>query len=439
MSLFFILELRKLKLNPLITSPFISLSLSFRAARDGLIEVLKEATASDVNEKDVNGMTPVLWAAFEGKLEALRLLVGRGGDPDKQDQFGNSALHCAAAKGHMHCVDFLVKFGTNFYALDIDGHNAKDLAVINNWEEILRYLDQAITTFEMTEKKKSKAYKEAAEKKYEKLLKKYAKRSQKLDEANESYQSGGGTQSRGTNSKLTSITQKLWKGTIKGQSGQSTMQQQQQVLYQSQLQQPNNFSSFVNGGKTSQNGSGLGGMGNTLKGIKGTMSMVKRQSAAAKLNKQKQQQLSNPFNNDDFKIGEIEPESGKRSVRSIHGLRRDSEVLYVGTFQHNPDAGKRGAIGNLFEDLDQEANTVNEEDEEDGGGGDLEVQFANGMKFSTISRSLSQPNFLRGENGGHYDDDELNEEVMMQRPSGIFSRPSLGHLALGYFTLLLVD
>jgi ankyrin repeat protein len=38
-------------------------------------------------------MTPVLWAAFEGKLDAMKLLIGRGGDPDKTDQFGNSALH----------------------------------------------------------------------------------------------------------------------------------------------------------------------------------------------------------------------------------------------------------------------------------------------------------------------------------------------------------
>lgn len=395
-----------------------SFTIPSRAARDGLIEVLKESTASDVNEKDVNGMTPVLWAAFEGKLEALRLLVGRGGDPDKQDPFGNSALHCAAAKGHMNCVDFLVKFGTNFYALDIDGHNAKDLAVINNRDDILRYLDQAIATFEMTEKKKAKTYKEAAEKKYDKLLKKYAKRSQKMDEE------GGlsATQSKGTNSKLSSITQKLWKGTIKGQSGQNHGQNgiPPQVLYQPQ---PNNFSSFVNG----QSGQNNGG-GNTLKGIKGTMSMVKRQSAAVKMNKQKQQQMSNPFNNDDFKIGEIEPGSGKRSVRSIHGLRRDSEVLYVGTFQHNPDAGKRGAIGNLFEDLDQENETVNEEDEPEEDG-ELEVQFANGMKFSTISRSMSQPNFMR-ENGS-YDDEDLNDEVMLQRPSGIFHRPTLGNLAIG--------
>lgn len=401
-----------------IINPHSSLSsLPFtRAARDGLIEVLKESTASDVNEKDVNGMTPVLWAAFEGKLEALRLLVGRGGDPDKQCPFGNSALHCAAAKGHMNCVDFLVKFGTNFYALDIDGHNAKDLAVINNRDDILRYLDQAIATFEMTEKKKAKAYKEAAEKKYDKLLKKYAKRSQKMDEANDGLSS---TQSKGTNSKLSSITQKLWKGTIKGQSGQNHQNgASPQVLY---TPQPNNFSSFVNGQ------SGQIGGGGTMKGIKGTMSMVKRQSAAVKMNKQKQQQMSNPFNNDDFKIGEIEPGSGKRSVRSIHGLRRDSEVLYVGTFQHNPDAGKRGAIGNLFEDLDQENETVNEEDEHEDG--ELEVQFANGMKFSTISRSMSQPNFMR-ENGS-YDDEELNDEVMLQRPSGIFHRPTLGNLAIG--------
>lgn len=68
-------------------------------------------------------MTPVLWSAFEGKLDALRLLIGRGGNPDKTDQFGNSALHLCSAKGHFACVDFLVKFGANIFALDIDNHN----------------------------------------------------------------------------------------------------------------------------------------------------------------------------------------------------------------------------------------------------------------------------------------------------------------------------
>ncbi|KAG8232494.1 hypothetical protein J437_LFUL011263 [Ladona fulva] len=49
-----------------------------RAARDGNLEILKEATRRDANSKDEDGMTPTLWAAFEGNLDALRLLVGRG-------------------------------------------------------------------------------------------------------------------------------------------------------------------------------------------------------------------------------------------------------------------------------------------------------------------------------------------------------------------------
>jgi len=50
----------------------------FRAAKDGILEVLKEATRNESNSRDEDGMTPTLWAAFEGNLEALRLLVGRG-------------------------------------------------------------------------------------------------------------------------------------------------------------------------------------------------------------------------------------------------------------------------------------------------------------------------------------------------------------------------
>jgi len=52
----------------------------------------------------------------------------------------------------MQCVDFLVKFGVNIYALDIDNHSAKDLAAINNRDDILRYLDIATGNLEATDK-----------------------------------------------------------------------------------------------------------------------------------------------------------------------------------------------------------------------------------------------------------------------------------------------
>jgi len=50
----------------------------FRAAQDGFVNLLKEATKRDCNAKDDDGMTPTLWAAYKGHLEALRILVGRG-------------------------------------------------------------------------------------------------------------------------------------------------------------------------------------------------------------------------------------------------------------------------------------------------------------------------------------------------------------------------
>lgn len=49
-----------------------------RAASDGFLGVLKEANRKQLNAPDEDGMTPTLWAAYHGQLEALRLIVSRG-------------------------------------------------------------------------------------------------------------------------------------------------------------------------------------------------------------------------------------------------------------------------------------------------------------------------------------------------------------------------
>ncbi|GBN74880.1 Usher syndrome type-1G [Araneus ventricosus] len=52
-----------------------------RAARDGFLDLLRDATRKDCNAPDEDGMTPTLWAAYYGNLDALRLIVGRGKNP----------------------------------------------------------------------------------------------------------------------------------------------------------------------------------------------------------------------------------------------------------------------------------------------------------------------------------------------------------------------
>lgn len=49
-----------------------------KAARDGYLDLLRDTTRRDCNQLDEDGMTPVAWASYQGNLDALRLLVGRG-------------------------------------------------------------------------------------------------------------------------------------------------------------------------------------------------------------------------------------------------------------------------------------------------------------------------------------------------------------------------
>ncbi|KAK7122250.1 hypothetical protein R3I94_019388 [Phoxinus phoxinus] len=112
-----------------------------RAARDGHLHLLRDATRKDLNAPDEDGMTPTLWAAHHGNLDALRLLVARGGDPDKCDIWGNTPLHLAAANSHLNCLSFLVSFGTNVWCLDNDYHTPLDMAASRGHMDCVRYLD----------------------------------------------------------------------------------------------------------------------------------------------------------------------------------------------------------------------------------------------------------------------------------------------------------
>ncbi|BES98340.1 ANK [Nesidiocoris tenuis] len=148
-----------------------------QAAQDGNLDILKEATKRDTNAKDEDGMTPVLWAASCGQLDALRLLVGRGGDVEKANyHFGQSALHLAAMKGHLPCVSFLVGFDANLFALDHDLHTPLQVAT---HPDVIEFLDKSTTSQLLNNKKEVKVKKEKALKDAERRKKKYDERMKK--------------------------------------------------------------------------------------------------------------------------------------------------------------------------------------------------------------------------------------------------------------------
>ncbi|NWW73634.1 ANS4B protein, partial [Climacteris rufus] len=177
-----------------------------KAAADGNLELLKEATRKDLNASDEDGMTPTLLAAYHGYLEALEVICRRGGDPDKCDIWGNTPLHHAALNGHIHCVSFLINFGANIFALDNDLRTPLEAAASRDRKECVQVLDQAATEQSLLNPKKVSKQKAQAQRNVEKQIKECEKRQEKHQhEMNRNYikeKVGTVNSSKGTHSRV---------------------------------------------------------------------------------------------------------------------------------------------------------------------------------------------------------------------------------------------
>lgn len=99
----------------------------------------------------------------------------------------------------------------------------------------------------------------------------------------------------------------------------------------------------------------------------------------------------------DFKIGAVE--DGKRSVRSISGLRRDSEIMYVP--KYDDSNGKRTGLDSVFPNQDNRSKSI-----------------------SSGSSSLHPAGYPKTSDSGFSDD-----LAFQQHRSSIFERPVFGRLA----------
>lgn len=96
--------------------------------------------------------------------------------------------------------------------------------------------------------------------------------------------------------------------------------------------------------------------------------------------------------------------NGKRSIRSLTGVQRDSEIMYVDTYNTQPQhIGRRGKISDVW---------------------------------GTLSKSQSTPDLL-GERIYNEEEEDREEEnpnvakdiAFLQEPASIFNRPGFGSVA----------
>lgn len=280
------------------------------------------------------------------------------GDPDSADLHGHTALHWAANNGHADCVSFLVNFGVNLWSLNNEHQTAKDVAAIKTRDgcQILDLLDAAMARQSALNPKSVKKMKEKAlidaerriralERIHKKALKQAEKEEKEmvkkrrkllsLPAPTASSTSAGAaiTTATTTTSARAGLTRNsLFSAKISPDpQTQSLNGKSMMHLFESKTGPKAvalKFSDIVNTGtiRSAPKSSSLGAVSRKI--------LHKKLSSHHSMNN-----LSNTPDNtsscliSDFKVRQkLDPDSGyfsKSSVRSLSGIRRDADVLFV--------------------------------------------------------------------------------------------------------------
>ncbi len=109
----------------------------------GSIDALRDAIGqgSPVLEQMLpSGMTPLNFAAMQGKTDIVAYLHSIGGRLDSGDNEGSQAMHNAAAGGHLDTIRFLLANGAVLDARDNNGMTPLNFACQRNRFDVVRYL-----------------------------------------------------------------------------------------------------------------------------------------------------------------------------------------------------------------------------------------------------------------------------------------------------------
>lgn len=95
------------------------------------------------NARDVNGYTPLHWAAFRGYVVLAGYMLDRGAPVDVGDQNGYTPLMLAAWNGHDTVVRLLLDRGASRERLSLDGFTAYDYSLNQGHTQLATWLQPA--------------------------------------------------------------------------------------------------------------------------------------------------------------------------------------------------------------------------------------------------------------------------------------------------------
>ena len=103
------------------------------------VKVLLQGGANP-NTKDASGATPLMQATMMGQKEIVEALLAAKADVAAKDKSGRPALHAAVQMGQIEIVELLIKAGADVNATDQGGQTPLGIAQMRNQPEIAEIL-----------------------------------------------------------------------------------------------------------------------------------------------------------------------------------------------------------------------------------------------------------------------------------------------------------
>ena len=115
-----------------------TMQLSKEGSSAKLRQHLNEGNQENLDFQDEDGNTALIWAACEGHVECVELLLQKEAFVDHQDKDGNTALIGAARMGHMNIVRNLLCCKANIHLTNKSGTTAIEEASTEEIREEIR-------------------------------------------------------------------------------------------------------------------------------------------------------------------------------------------------------------------------------------------------------------------------------------------------------------
>lgn len=116
-----------------------------QAVLEGDIGKVKQQLESGINPdiQDIDGWTPLMWAAQDNNVDMVRLLITAGADPNMQDSYEETALIKAISQSNVEAIKALIEEGADLNLADSYGWTPLMSAATYGDIEVVRLLLEA--------------------------------------------------------------------------------------------------------------------------------------------------------------------------------------------------------------------------------------------------------------------------------------------------------